>query len=95
MKKLKLHLEHLQVETFTPVGEQPALRGTVRGNSGCCYTGNGCTDYWSTCDQGGGTTLATGIPINTYEESFCQCSDVYSCDCAFSEASNCHRCTGP
>lgn len=106
MKKLKLALDELQVETFQPVREQPGLRGTVHGNSGCCYPDEpNYTQYWSTCQQtGGGETCdncqsgngcLTGDPINTYEESFCQCSAEYSCDCAFSEASNCHRCTGP
>ena len=95
MKKLKLALDDLRVDTFTPVDEQASLRGTVRAASACRYSDINCTDYFSTCEAGGGTTLATGIPINTYEESFCHCSDVYSCECKFSEASNCHRCTGP
>jgi hypothetical protein len=108
MKKLKLELDALQVETFRPVAVEPSLAGTVRANSGCCYTGDDCTEYYSTCQntQNGAQTCQadcrsvngtclTGIPINTYEESFCVCSNQYSCDCAFSEASNCHRCTGP
>lgn len=107
MKKLKLSLEALQVDTFRPVHEQPSLQGTVRANSGCCYAGEpNHTEYYSTCPgtnagascgqcASGGGCLNTGASKYTVEESYCVCSDAYSCDCGFSEASNCHRCTGP
>lgn len=99
------------MDTFLPLAEQPSLNGTVRGNSGCCYAGDpNHTEYWSTCDatqdggascnycQSDGGCLSEGggcIPLYTYEESYCVCTNEYSCECAFSEASNCHRCTGP
>lgn len=103
MKKLTLALEDLHVESFRTVTDPPSLRGTVRANSGCAYTDVDCTQYYSTCDASGGATCdgclsgANGgcVGLYTNEESYCVCSAVYSCECAFSEASNCHRCTGP
>jgi len=109
MKKLSLALDELQVESFRTVEDPHSLRGTVKANSGCQYTtdpnqdcGN-MTQYWSTCPGSGDATCANClsgvgggcIGLYTNEESYCVCSNEYSCDCAFSEASNCHRCTGP
>ncbi|HEX8697081.1 MAG TPA: hypothetical protein VF746_31975 [Longimicrobium sp.] len=111
MRKLKLELDDLRVESFLTVAEQPSLKGTVRANS-CRYEGDPYyTQYWSTCEptlqddpscrqcvslndclsDGGGGCQG----YYTWEESYCQCTAEYSCECAFSEASNCHRCTGP
>jgi hypothetical protein len=100
MLKLKLSLDDLAVESFGTVPEALARRGTVKANSGCIYTDADCTQYYSTCDASGGATCdgclsdANGgcIGLYTYEESYCVCTAEYSCDCAFSEASNCHRC---
>lgn len=107
MNKLKLSLDDLQVESFRTIPEARATRGTVRANSECMYTGDDCTEFWSTCDvtngascngcpSVGGGCLTDGnggcMGYYTWEESACVCSDVYSCNCAFSEASNCHRC---
>ncbi|HEX8905736.1 MAG TPA: hypothetical protein VF771_12875 [Longimicrobiaceae bacterium] len=107
MKKLSLSLDELKVESFRTVDDPHSLRGTVKANSGCQYTtdpyqdcGN-YTEYWSTCAASGdtcdGCLSGTGgcIALYTYEESYCVCTNEYSCECAFSEASNCHRCTGP
>jgi hypothetical protein len=103
MKKLTLALDALKVESFRTVDDPASLRGTVKANSGCQYTDPDCTQYYSTCNASGGATCAdclSGadggcIALYTNEESYCVCSNEYSCNCAFSEASNCHRCTGP
>jgi hypothetical protein len=108
MKKLKLTLDDLRVDSFRTVPEDNTLRGTVEANSGCIYTEDAyCTAYFSTCPASGdpscdacasvaGSCMSCGntgcVALYTYEESYCVCSNVYSCECAFSEASNCHRC---
>ena len=106
MKKLKLTLDDLRVESFRTVPEDNTLRGTVEAN-GCEYTNPNCTAYWSTCPASGnpscdacpsvpGSCMSCGdtgcVALYTYEESYCVCTNEYSCECAFSEASNCHRC---
>lgn len=107
MPKLKLSLDDLHVESFGTLPDAALRRGTVDANSACRYTDTNCTEFWSTCEPsngasceacpsvGGGCLSDAGtgcIGLYTYEESYCQCSADYSCDCAFSEASNCHRC---
>lgn len=102
MQKLKLSLDELRVESFRTLPEEVMRRGTVHANSECEYTGDDCTEFWSTCDASYGASCegcpsvqggcTSGIGLYTWEESYCVCSAEYSCNCAFSEASNCHRC---
>jgi hypothetical protein len=97
MKKLNLSLDDLQVESFGTTPTQ-ADRGTVRGNSGCCYSGTDCTEHWSTCDTYGDTELGDFCPVtgqNSCGDSACTCSDApETCDaqCPFSYHTDCHRC---
>ena len=39
MRKLRLNPDTLAVDTFAPAAEDPALRGTVRGNEALADTG--------------------------------------------------------
>jgi hypothetical protein len=97
MRKLSLSLEDLQVESFgtTP---PPETRGTVHGNSGCCYSGDDCTEYWSTCNSGPADTQyycpVTGM--DSCGETACSCSaDFATCaqmGCPLSYHTDCHRC---
>jgi hypothetical protein len=54
MKKLRLELDALLVETFEPQARAGARRGTVAGNAmvwvsfGCVVTENGC-ESWDVC----------------------------------------------
>lgn len=95
MKKLSLSLDDLQIESFgtTPV---PEARGTVRGNSGCCYSDVNCTDYFSTCDQQDTQYYCPITGMNSCGATACLCSDVYeTCaqmGCPLSYQTDCHRC---
>lgn len=50
MKKIKLHLDELAVETFHPVPCSAGSRGTVRGLES--QPEEGCTQYMATCVYG-------------------------------------------
>lgn len=77
MKKLKLDLDELSVESFQPLTNQPSLRGTVHANS-CRWPDNpeNYTQYWSTCDDTfDGATCHVGCP------SYGECESVrLACD---------------
>jgi hypothetical protein len=90
MKKLRLNLDALEVQTFRTTPGSDATRGTVRANSGCCYSGDDCTGYWSTCDGGGGTAFCPGTGMQS-----CGCSnqpETCAAPCYVSEMTDCHRC---
>jgi hypothetical protein len=56
MRKFRLDLEKLTVESFAPVAKAAAARGTVRGHAETdYYCGNAFTDHF--CGGSGGTTL--------------------------------------
>ncbi|HEX2207806.1 MAG TPA: hypothetical protein VHG93_08985 [Longimicrobium sp.] len=46
MRKLRLKVEQLQVESFAVRGEAARGEGTVRGHAEATY---GCTEGWVTC----------------------------------------------
>ena len=47
MRKFRLNLDTLAVDTFAPAAEDQALRGTVRGNEALADTG--LYSCWKTC----------------------------------------------
>jgi hypothetical protein len=84
--KLRLSLEHLQVESFVPVSFQPGLNGTVHGfvreTMSCLATG-----CWQQCGSGfcETTDCETQDPGACYTNNpeWGTCRPVYTCpECA-------------
>jgi hypothetical protein len=46
MRKLRLNIEQLQVESFSPQASKDRDAGTVRGHADATY---GCTEGWDGC----------------------------------------------
>jgi hypothetical protein len=61
MRKLKLQLEALHVESFETASRRSTVRGTVRGQSGGLTPFPGCIDSIGAC-QVGPTELGCGDP---------------------------------
>lgn len=71
MRKLRLDLDELAVESFSTLAQGKASRGTVRGRAdteeytcgGCTITENGCQDYTVFCSYGdtGGCTCPNEV----------------------------------
>ena len=74
MKKLKLKMDELRVETFS-TGEAHAGRGTVQGHYGTTHTeaGDTCTDYTCAGDTCGEYTCNGYVtsPVPEYHCIFC------------------------
>lgn len=90
MRKLTLNVDELEVQSFRTTPGTGAERGTVRANSGCCYSGTDCTEYWSTCDPGDTDYFCPGTGMQS-----CGCSmlpETCAAPCAVSEMTDCHRC---
>ena len=90
MKKLQLVLEELDVQSFDTSALHPDRQGTVRANSGCAYSGDNCTQYWSTCGGGDDTVFCPVTGVRS-----CGCSDqpqTCAAPCEVSEMTDCHRC---
>lgn len=95
MRKLKLDLEELAVESFATTPEPRREGGTVFGQEQCtCYTQCTCPGC-PTCDAScngtcGGTCEAScnGTCVNTCGAS---CGDTcgYTCDCGYSNDTRC------
>jgi len=79
MKKLKLDLDGLSVESFQPLTDPPSPQGTVRANS-CRWPGEpDYTQYWSTCDdtQDGGPSCHVQCPsLNGCRSEWIDCDEV-------------------
>ena len=84
MRKLKLSLDALQVESFQPAGPE-ARRGTVPGHAGTYYydescfesCNGGCTVYAS-CGGGCGSYSCPGT---CYDTCNCVPTEYTRCDC--------------
>jgi hypothetical protein len=99
MQKLKLNLDDLEVVAFDTTHADRSSKGTVHARS-CQYQGDpDYTAYYSTCDSGSNDGCFSGpnsgcVGWASFEDTCDVCTNVESCGCAFSEYSNCHRCTG-
>jgi hypothetical protein len=49
MKRLKLNVEELQVESFASTSPESGMRGTVRAHAKATQETCGCTEGWDTC----------------------------------------------
>lgn len=95
MKKVKLDPEQLIIQSFPTTRDSDPLRGTVRGNSGCCYSGADCTEYWSTCDTDSELQCDTEYFCGGTGMQSCGCSnepETCAAPCAVSDMTDCHRC---
>jgi hypothetical protein len=80
MKKLKLDLEDLAVESFATTPEPRAEGGTVFGQQCTCYTQctcPGCPTCAASCN---GTCVNCGSNVFTCD---------YSCECGYSNDTRC------
>lgn len=69
MRKLRLNLEQLHVESFAPAGPGEVKRGTVQGHAKATYA---CTEGWAGCVE---------VSIDGYS-CYWECtppSELYSC----------------
>lgn len=96
MKKLKLDLDSLSVESFT-AGGGPGARGTIQGRDYTEYTCGTCTVYQQTepasCGPACQTAAMDGCaypstscgPTETYDQASCHClyapTDIRLCGC--------------
>lgn len=80
MRKLKLTLDNLAVESFDAQGVQPPARGTVEANSATCHAAWSCD---GTCSNGTNCPFAEcATDLNTCQGS---CWDVmYASECGAS-----------
>ncbi|HEY7769514.1 hypothetical protein [Longimicrobium sp.] len=87
MKRLKLDVETLQVESFESVSPASGMRGTVRAHGKATQETCGCTEGWDTCytvpDSCANTCIDPGATGCGY---FSQCvgwcdSQYDSCSC--------------
>ena len=93
MNKLKLNLDDLAIDSFQATPET-GVRGTALGYATLHFNCTGPSD----CGSCFTTTDASGdrsCEINCTMDGGYTCMDWPSCgqDCAFSDATNCHRCT--
>ena len=100
MKKLRLSLDELAVESFSPA-PPPRLRGTARAHADTELPYTQCYD---TCDFqvcGGTLDTACGCQFTNVVSCYTDCTDDdYTCGayetcrypCQLSVMTNCHRC---
>jgi hypothetical protein len=72
MRKFRLELEKLTVESFSPAAKAAVARGTVRGHADTDYS-CGCVFTDNTCGGTGGTTLDNTV--------YCSYGDTGGCTC--------------
>lgn len=66
MRKLRLNVEQLHIESFATRGEAPRGEGTVRGHAEATF---GCTEGWATC-PGESMNQVTCWSCNASERGF-------------------------
>lgn len=85
MKRLKLNVNELQVESFESINTRGGGRGTVHGHGKATQETCGCTAGWDTCDTAGDSCADSciGATMCAYESQcagWCE-SQHDSCSC--------------